>query len=371
MANPPEKSRLDFLRGMAEEAKVKSEAESAAAPEEEIDAIIARLKEKRPAAAGGRAMELAEAVRGGMRPRALDFSRAPAELAKGVTLLGRIYRAFEGPLSKVAAFLADLPFAKGMNADLLAADMTYSAEAYIALVATGAMFFLVMTTAALGAVGAALGDATVITVAPLMGALGFLIFAFFGLRWPAIRAASRALAADKDLPFALRQMATQVKAGVSFNRAIASVAQAEYPVLSPEFKHVLADLDRGASTEEALASLAQRIRSRGLRRAVAQILRALKTGGRVSDVISGIAEDVSFETRMKIRDFTETLNLVSIVYIMIGVVAPVGLTILSAVSQLPLLTGFIQQEYVYMAFGAIIACMIVILFVVQRLEPGV
>jgi flagellar protein FlaJ len=114
----------------------------------------------------------------------------------------------------------------------------------------------------------------------------------------------------------------------------------------------------------------RRNRSRGLRRAISQILRALRTGGRVSDVIANIADDVAFETRMRIRDFTETLNLVSIVYIMVAVVAPVALTILSAVVQLPLLAGFIPPEYIMAAFGGILMSMGLMLFVTIRLEPG-
>lgn len=375
-----EKTNIERLREMLGEAgappaeTVEAELSRPVTGGEDIDAIINRLREHeapRPSVADTRAIELREAVlEGAQGAREVDFSRVSGELARGVSFLGRLYQAFEAPLSKLATALAELPLARPLQDDLAAANMSYSAEAWVALVTTASLVFLLVVSVSLASLGAILTDPALAATAPLLGIAGFLIFAFFGLRWPALRASGRAAALDRELPFALRQISTQVKAGVSFNRAMVSIASGAYPLLSVEFRRVLVDLERGASTEEALTSLVRRNRSRGLRRAISQILRALRTGGRVSDVIANIADDVAFETRMRIRDFTETLNLVSIVYIMVAVVAPVALTILSAVVQLPLLAGFIPPEYIMAAFGGILMSMGLMLFVTIRLEPG-
>jgi len=356
---------------MLEEADTAAAAQGTA-PGEDIDTIVARLREKKPVSvtSAARATELQDMMQGAPRARGIDISKAGKELAKSVGLLGNLYRAFEMPLSKVAQLMGELPFTKGLQSDLVAADMKQSAEAWLALAATGSIVFFFMITLTLAALGAIFMDPVFLTTSPLFGAAGFLFFAFFMLRWPAFRANERSVSIDHELPFALRQLATQVKAGVSFNRAIASIGEGNYPNLTPEFKRVLADLDRGASTEEALTGLTDRVRSRGLHRAIAQILRALRTGGRVSEVIGNIAEDVSFETRMRIRDFTETLNLVSIVYLIVAVVAPVGLTILSAIIQLPLLAGAIPPEYIPYSFMGLVTSMVILLFITIRLEPG-
>ena len=101
-----------------------------------------------------------------------------------------------------------------------------------------------------------------------------------------------------------------------------------------------------------------------------QILRALKSGGNLSETITAIADDVSFELRMKVRDFTEKLNFISVIYIMIGVVGPVVMVILSAIAQLPLLGANFPFEYIVIAFTGITGVMVMLLFMIKRMEPA-
>ncbi len=140
--------------------------------------------------------------------------------------------------------------------------------------------------------------------------------------------------------------------------------------MSKEFETVLRDLDSGLSSEEALRLLTYRVKSAGLKKAVLQIVRAMKTGGNLSAVISEIADDVSFETRQQIRDFTEKLNLVSILYIMLGIVMPVVVAILSAVLQIPLFAGAIPSWFVYAGFGASVFFMVLIVYITRKMEPA-
>lgn len=72
---------------------------------------------------------------------------------------------------------------------------------------------------------------------------------------------------------------------------------------------------------------------------------------------------------MRIRDFTERLNFINIIYIMVAVVAPVGAAILSAVMQIPMFAGGLPPYFVYLAFAGITLAMIMILFITKRLEP--
>jgi flagellar protein FlaJ len=217
--------------------------------------------------------------------------------------------------------------------------------------------------------GIALEDYAIAAAAPFLGVFSVLIFLVIGASYPNVRAKERAISIDRELPFALRQLSTQVKAGLSFNRAMTSVAQSDYGELSVEMKKALRDMDSGATTEEALSKVMYRSKSRGFKRALIQIIRSLRTGGRLSEIIASIADDVSFETRMGIRDFTEVLNIISVVYIMIAVVAPVTLTVLTAVIQLPLIAANIPQAFIVLAFMGIILGIGAIIFVTIRLEP--
>jgi len=186
-----------------------------------------------------------------------------------------------------------------------------------------------------------------------------------------MRANSRAYDVERELPFALRQLSTQLRAGVSFHRALASVATADYGLLSEEMKKVLKDLDRGATLEEALTKLSYRIKSTGLRRTVAQIVRVVKLGGSLSEIITEIAEDISFEARMKIRDFTEKLNMINVVYIMIAVVAPVTITILAAIMQLPMFASSFPAYVIPTGFLVVLMGMGLVVYVTKKLEPPV
>ena len=126
----------------------------------------------------------------------------------------------------------------------------------------------------------------------------------------------------------------------------------------------------GLSTYQALLRLTNRTRSKGLKKAITHILRALKLGGNLSETITTIANDVSFELRMKVRDFTEKLNFMSVVYIMVAVVGPVVITILSSIAQLPLIGGDFPFIYIVVTFFAIVVMMFILLFIIKRMEPA-
>jgi archaeal flagellar protein FlaJ len=148
-----------------------------------------------------------------------------------------------------------------------------------------------------------------------------------------------------------------------------SIATSDYGLLSEEFSHVVSDVNRGDTLENALIKLSRRNKSKGLRRTVTQLLRSFKSGGNLSQIISDIATDVSFEVRMGIRDFTEKLNFINVIYIMVGVVAPVTLAILSAILQIPLFAGSFPPFLIYFAFVGILGVMVFILFITKRMEP--
>lgn len=282
--------------------------------------------------------------------------------------MGKLYSFFEKPVEKLAGFLSNLPGVQELEKNLKAAGMKYNTESYLVIASIASLFMALFAFVLI--VTLTFPD----TLSPLISAIvAIIIFIFTAvvvLMYPVTKAGERGAAVDKALPFALRQLATQLRAGVSFYKSLSSISKAEYGVLSYEFELLLRDLDAGLSSEEALRLLTQRVKSDGLRKAVMQIIRAMKTGGNLSLVISEIADDVSFETRQQIRDFTEKLNLVSIMYIMLGIVMPVVVAILAAVLQIPLFAGVLPGWFVYVGFGLSILFMIVILYITRRIEPA-
>ena len=341
----------------------------------DLKSVVKRLKgdsdtrvKREPSA---RVSAIARKFTGGVASESIDLEAADVSSIKSgpLSLSAAFYSVFKGPLNSLARALAGLPSMKGLRNLLDSAGIMLSVEAYLALSASTAVILGLVFFVLFGLLGVLLEDYLLVALAPAAGAAGF-IMAFIGATiYPSSRAKSRARDIDRVLPFALRQLATQVKAGVSFYRALRSVAQTDYGVLSEEFKRVLSDMANGVSTEEALTKLLKRTRSKGLHTALTQVVRALKTGGSLSQIITDIADDVSFETRMRIRDFTERLNFINIIYIMVAVVAPVGAAILSAIMQIPMFAGGLPPSFVYFAFAGITITMIGILFIMKRLEP--
>ncbi len=296
----------------------------------------------------------------------VDFPRD----AKGfLSFVGSFYQSFEKLVSKIASFLSSMPTAGNMRNSLDGAAISLSVETYLVMCAVVAIIAAVFSGLFIASLALAIGDPFFAVLSPLIALIIGVVAGIIALSYPEMRASARSATIDKSLPFALRQLSTQVKAGVGFHKALASISTSGYGVLSEEFAKVVSELNSGSSTDEALGRLALRTRSKGLRRAITQINRSFRTGGNLSAIISDIAEDVSFETRMSIRDFTEKLNFINIVYIMVAVVAPVVVAVLSAILQIPLFQGGIPPWFVYVAFGSISLLMVMIMYVTKRMEP--
>ncbi len=353
---------------------------------EEIERIIERLRSKEGASQSKersslqdiRLAELKARIEGRATVQKLDFSKVALHesgkkqpfFSEGtLSFVGNFYSVFEWPVSAVASLFSKLPLAGSLESNLAAADLPISIETYLVASSVFSILVGIMVLVASFAASAMLAPQIAFISVPI-AAVAFTLAAILSLFYPSTVAQERARKINRELPFALRHLSSQVRAGVSFHRALRSVASADYGLLSVEFKRVLRDLDKGSSTEVALSSLAGRTKSQGLRKAMVQIIRALKTGGNLSEIIGGIAEDVAFESRMLVRDFVETLNIVNVLYVMVGVVAPVIITILSAVTQLPGIGSGVPFSLIVLIFFADLMAMLGMVYVIKRMEPA-
>lgn len=365
--------RLRELAGEEPEEKAKGQKKEKQA----VGSIIEKIQEKdrTEEISEARTARIKQALTGQKQAEVLSFGRVRLSESNGtIKAIGGVYAAFQSPLSKASELFSRLPLAAELESNLRASGMKLDVESYLAITSTAAfiaavMVAIIFSTLGLSSVQTGIEAAQSVSVGLIMGILTFVLSGILLLMYPNLKATDRAAEIDRELPFALRQMATQMKAGVSFQKAMNSVANANYGPLSQEFRKTLADMGSGKPTEKALIELTERTKSKGLKQAMMQIVRSLKTGGSMSEIISNIASDVAFETRMKIRDFTEQLNLISIVFTMVAIVAPVVITILAAIMQLPLLGGNLNEGIVIVAFGAIIMLTIVILAFIKRIEP--
>lgn len=150
-----------------------------------------------------------------------------------------------------------------------------------------------------------------------------LLMTMFIVYLPKIQLGGRSTAASRELPFALRQMATELRAGIGLHDSMRSVAMSGYGPLSEEFARALEEIKYGETTEKALVDMSERINSEGLTRAIYQITRTLSSGGDLAKTLGVIADDTSYEMRMKIKDYAQKLNSFTMIYMFVAILGPV------------------------------------------------
>lgn len=188
---------------------------------------------------------------------------------------------------------------------------------------------------------------------------------------PNLQKGKRSNEASRELPYALRQMATELKAGLGLHDSMRSVAMSGYGALSEEFARTLEEIKYGETTEKALVDMSERIQSEGLNRAVHQITRTLSSGGDLSKTLNVIAEDTSYEMRMKLKDYAQKLNSFTMIYMFIAILGPVVcLIMIIAASTVmgPFIPPILLLIMYLFLFPMVVAFMA---FMIKRLEPQI
>jgi len=89
---------------------------------------------------------------------------------------------------------------------------------------------------------------------------------------------------------ALTMIASSLRSGFSFLRAVQSVATELPPPIAQEFQRVVDEVNVGRSTEDALRSVVDRVKSYDFDLVVSAVLIQLQVGGNLADILDSIAE---------------------------------------------------------------------------------
>ncbi len=102
---------------------------------------------------------------------------------------------------------------------------------------------------------------------------------------------SRIYKIDKVFPDFVRDIASSRRAGMTFSKSILFASKGSYGPLTKEINKIAQQISWGSSVEEALASFADRINTKTIRRTITLIIEASKSGGNVADVLDLAASD--------------------------------------------------------------------------------
>jgi tight adherence protein B len=197
-----------------------------------------------------------------------------------------------GRFKRLDHLLTNQPLARAISADLARAHVPLRVGEFAALSAglalCGAYVGLFVAKSALLA----------LVLAVALGALPKL--------YVNRRQAQRVKNVESQLIDLLSLSSNSLKSGWGFLQAMEQVASELPPPVSEEVRQVLEELSLGATPEQALHALAQRIPSYDLELVVTAVLIQRRTGGNLSDILDGIAGTVRarIQLMMEVRAIT-------------------------------------------------------------------
>ena len=201
--------------------------------------------------------------------------------------------------------------------------------------------------------------------------ISILLIALSIFYYPKIKKQNDHASFSKELPYALRQLATELRSGRSLFDSLDSVASSDYGILSLEFSRVLEEIKYGESTENAFLNLEKRVDSKALSRVIYEILTSLRIGANLSNSLSIIADDVNFDIRMKLKEYSEKLNAFVMIYTFLAILAPVILlTMLLAASVV--IGDLVPGDLILVLYSVFFPMIIVFLgLTIKKLEPKI
>ncbi|MCX8158402.1 MAG: type II secretion system F family protein [Candidatus Diapherotrites archaeon] len=173
---------------------------------------------------------------------------------------------------------------------------------------------------------------------------------------------------ERNLVFALRAMLVEIRGGVSLYDALVTISKGNFGEVSKEFSKALEKINTGYAQEDALEEIASKNPSIFFRRSIWQIVNGLKAGSDISDVINSSIDFLTKEQRNQIRNYGNRLRVLSLIYMMLGVIIPaLGLTFLVILSSFPQLG--INEFIFWVFFGVIVISQFMYLGIIKSSRP--
>lgn len=176
---------------------------------------------------------------------------------------------------------------------------------------------------------------------------------------------------NQELPYALRHMGIELKSGKGLHDTLITIRDAGYGTFSDEIKRVLEEVKFGKSTEDALLEMSKRIKSEGLQRAIQQIVGTLRVGGNLAHSLDIIANDISFEMQIKLKEYAQKLNSFILIYTFIAILAPV-ITLIMLMAGSTVMGDVISSGLLLVIYCLFFPMIVMFMGVfIKKLEPKV
>jgi tight adherence protein B len=139
-------------------------------------------------------------------------------------------------------------------------------------------------------------------VGACVGVVAFMVPAF----WVRMRINRRVRAINAQLAETVTLIANGLRAGFAFAQGVDVATKRMGPPISTEFNRMLLDVNLGASTEEALRAMNERVGSEDMDMVITAILIQRNTGGNLAEVLESVTS--TMRDRERIRGEINTLT---------------------------------------------------------------
>jgi len=150
----------------------------------------------------------------------------------------------------------------------------------------------------------------------------FIVFQLVIYVWIMLSIDSKARFVENVLPDALQLMSSNIRAGLTTDRALLLAARPEFGPLSLEIKRVGRETMTGKSLDESLKKMKESIKSETLEKTIELITVSIKSGGKLADLLDQIANDLREQQIIQKEISASVLMYVLFIFIAIGFGAP-------------------------------------------------
>jgi len=165
------------------------------------------------------------------------------------------------------------------------------------------------------------------------------------IMYPALIVRKKVRNVEKNLVFALRAILVQIKSGVSLFDSMTMVSRGSYGAISEEFQKAIDSINTGTPEQEALETMSEKNPSHFMRKSIWQIVNGMNAGADISMVLGETVSSMIREQKIAINKYGAQLRVLSLMYMMIGVIMPtLGVTLLIILFTFPMVGDAIEKQ---------------------------
>jgi len=186
-------------------------------------------------------------------------------------------------------------------------EYNITAREYLAVAFTNSLIMGLLSGAAI-TLALSTGTKQFAKLGPILGFFVGLLNYIQLVSYPQAIVNKRVKDLEKNLLFALRTILVQIRSGIPIFDTFVSIASGNYGQISEEFRRVIDKARSGKPVLDSLEELAVRNPSMYFRRAIWQMVNAMRSGSDIGENLECVINALAKEQMVQIKEYQSTLN---------------------------------------------------------------